>query len=525
VADRTSIATSPSPSTSTDGDAAALVRALTTTAFDAFVEVGADACISGWSPQAERLYGWSTSDAIGMQVSLTIVTRHRAVYEEGLRLLLSADGPVFNRRMKTTALHQDGHEFIVELAVSRVPRGDSHVLVSFVRDLTESKRTEDGLVLAESRYRDIVDHIEDGYFEVGFDGVYTLVNEAFCRIIGYDHAEIVGSNYTQFSDPDRAAMLHDAYANVYRTGVPLKALAASLIHKDGTTRFVEQSVSLRKDAQGRPIGFMGIRRDCTERTLAQQELSKAKQAADDANRAKSEFLANMSHEIRTPMNGIIGMTDLVLDTELTPYQSDCLVTVKSSGEALLTILNDILDFSKIESRKLELESVPFSLVDLVDETLKPLAVRAHQKGLELISDVAPDVPLRLIGDPLRVKQILTNLLGNAIKFTDAGSVVLRVRCVELTASQARIRFEVEDSGAGLSQDDLRRIFEPYVQACDAEHRAEGTGLGLAICQQLVRAMGATIDVRSELGHGSVFGFALALPVRAVWSHESRIVAT
>jgi signal transduction histidine kinase len=165
------------------------------------------------------------------------------------------------------------------------------------------------------------------------------------------------------------------------------------------------------------------------------------------------------------------------------------------------------------------------LPDLAQTVAGLMRVKASEKRLSLGCELDPSLPPILVADGRRLSQVLLNLLGNAIKFTDAGSVVLRVRCVELTASQARIRFEVEDSGAGLSQDDLRRIFEPYVQACDAEHRAEGTGLGLAICQQLVRAMGATIDVRSELGHGSVFGFALALPVRAVWSHESRIVAT
>ncbi len=457
-----------------------------------------------------------------MAASLTIAARHRAVYDEGLRLLLSADGPVFNRRMKTTALHRDGHEFIVEIAVSRVPRGESRVLTAFVRDLTERKRTADGLVAAESRYRDIVDHIEDGYFEVRFDGVYTLVNDAFCRITGYDHSELVGANYRQFFDPDRATVLHDAYAKVYSTGEPLKALDYSLIHKNGTTRFVEESVSIRKDAQGRPIGFMGIRRDCTERTIAEQELSKAKQAADDGNRAKSEFLANMSHEIRTPMNGIIGMTDLVLDTSLTPYQADCLATVKSSGEALLTILNDILDFSKIESRKLALESVPFSLMDVIDDTLKPLAVRARQKGLDLISNVAPDVPLGLVGDPVRVKQVLTNLLGNAVKFTERGHVLLAVREDARRDGCTMLRFLVTDTGVGVPADKHATIFEPFRQADGSTtRRFGGTGLGLAISTTLVNMMGGRIWVESEPGVGSTFQFTASFETTASRADNAR----
>jgi signal transduction histidine kinase len=234
----------------------------------------------------------------------------------------------------------------------------------------------------------------------------------------------------------------------------------------------------------------------------------------------------MSHELRTPLNAVLGYAALLQrEASLGEKQRAALHTIEQGGKHLLLLINELLDLAKIEKGNFDLSLADVYLPDLAQTVAGLMRVKASEKHLSLGCELDLSLPPILVADGRRLSQVLLNLLGNAIKFTDAGSVVLRVRCVELTASQARIRFEVEDSGAGLSQDDLRRIFEPYVQACDAEHRAEGTGLGLAICQQLVRAMGATIDVRSELGHGSVFGFALALPVRAVWSHESRIVAT
>jgi len=372
--------------------------------------------------------------------------------------------------------------------------------------INRRKNIETALRDSEARYRRIVETTPDGYYEIDINGNYTYFNDAMCNLLGYSRTEMTGMNHRAYLDDENSQKLLNAINHVYRTRESVKALDFTFKKRDGSQHYAESSITLITDSRGEPTGFGGFVRDVTERRQA-QELAQAKMAAETANREKSRFLANMSHEIRTPLNSIIGLIELMLETDLRPDQREDLDVVISSAYALLSLINNLLDFSKIEADKFELENAPFDLRDFMKDTLRMMGMRTQTKGLELAYRVAEDVPDRLVGDPGRLRQILLNLIENAVKFTEEGEVLVNVSTHQSTNSKAELRFSVEDTGIGIPREKHKDIFSAFKQV-DARttNRYGGTGLGLAVSSQLVRLMGGELTVSSEPGQGSRFEF-------------------
>jgi len=328
-----------------------------------------------------------------------------------------------------------------------------------------------------------------------------------------DPADAIGRSDADFFFGEHADQARDDEAQIIRTGVPIIAKEEEELWPDGRTTWVASTKLPLYDESGAIVGTFGISYDITAMKQADAALRTAKEAAEAASQAKSTFLANMSHEIRTPLNAIIGMTELVLDTPLAPRQRDFLTSVHDSGEALLGLVNDLLDFSRIEAGKCVLEPVPFDLWQSLGDTLKSFAVRAHRQGLELAYQIQPDVPRYVVGDYNRLRQVLVNLLGNAIKFTEAGEVFLELRCDAPPGATADLHFVVADTGIGIPQEKQAAIFEMFEQVDSSlTRRRGGTGLGLTIASRLVNVMNGRIWVESQPGKGSRFHVTLTLDV-------------
>ncbi len=375
----------------------------------------------------------------------------------------------------------------------------------------------------EEQFRRAFEDAAIGMALVSPDGRFMRVNRVLCETLGYTEAELLACSFQSITHVDDLAIDLEHLRRTLEGLSSTYQMEKRYRRKDGQVVWATLGVSLVRDNAGNPLHFVSQVQDITARKVGEEALVRATAIAEAASRAKSEFLANMSHEIRTPMNGILGMTDLILETDLTPDQRESIGLVKTSADALLTVINDILDFSKIEAGKLDIDPIPFSVRDTVGDTLKALAARAHAKGLELACDTDPKVPEMALGDAHRLRQILTNLVGNAIKFTERGEVVVRCECRDEPDDAIRLVFRVTDTGIGIPPAKLRTIFEPFTQADGSTTRKYGgTGLGLTICQRLVELMGGRIHAVSEPGRGSTFTFDVRLE-RARGSIERTVV--
>ena len=390
------------------------------------------------------------------------------------------------------------------------PDGQPEQYIAIRTDISDRKRMEAELSEQLDLVEGLIEAIPLPVYIKDAEGRYLRLNRAFEIFIGIKREDFIGKTLYQLLARDAARFHSEKDTELLARGGT--QTYETIVH--GHDRLSHNAI-YRKAAltrrDGSIYGLLGTIIDITDRKKAEIEMQLAKEAAEAASRAKSDFLANMSHEIRTPMNGIIGMTDLALDTALTEEQREFLGIVKSSAESLLTIINDILDFSKIEAGKLLVEEISFDLHRVVAETLKTMALRAHEKRIELVFEIMPDVPRHVLGDPSRLRQILINLIGNSIKFTHEGEIAVRAELSPTIGKQPHIQFSVRDTGIGIATDKQQSIFEAFSQEdTSTTRRFGGTGLGLSISRRLVELMQGRIWLESEPGKGSTFFFSLEL---------------
>jgi PAS domain S-box-containing protein len=429
------------------------------------------------------------------------------------------------RARKEVRRYRDSLENLVQRRTSELTVANHQLK----KEIDARQISASALRKSEEKYRKILEGIKEGYFEVDLTGNLTFFNDALCAMSGFSPGDLLGKNNLSFATKKSAKQLFNTFSGIFSTGQSADIADYEMRRLDGTRGTLELSAYLMRDEAGGPIGFRGFARDVTERKRAEdalqrahdelekrvedrtRELQKAMELSKESVKVKNEFLANMSHEIRTPMNAIIGMSDLLLDTVMTRKQREHLNIIRSSSRSLLELINDILDFSKIEAGKLDFESIPFLLSDVVEEVSDMFLEKTRLKNIEFVLDIAQDVPGELKGDPFRLKQVLVNLVSNAVKFTHKGEIRIKVSNLGPRGQGGELMFEVHDSGIGISQALLHNngapLLETFAQADGSTTRKYGgTGLGLAICNRIVGMMDGKIFVESQEGQGSVFKF-------------------
>ncbi|HEX3841304.1 MAG TPA: PAS domain S-box protein [Acidimicrobiales bacterium] len=410
-------------------------------------------------------------------------------------------------------LHATGRLVWCSLSASAVFDAEGHLafVVAHFVDVTDKKETERSLVLSEKRWKSMFDLAPVGLAELSTDGRFIRVNPAVCDILGYSAEELISMTPADISHPDDAEMVRVVVNELAQSNIDELNHTRRFIHADGQVVWCAVRLVRIHGTDGANDYVLAGYLDVTDRNEFERQLGHMATQASEASQLKSNFLANMSHEIRTPMNGIIGMTELLLDTDLDDMQRDFAQTVRASGAALITVINDILDYSKIEAGKVSIEEVEFSVETVVHDVLHLLTHQAESKGLNLVGSVGASVPPVVRGDPFRVRQVLVNLVGNAVKFTQTGEISVRVTEFESSGTDVVLRFEVIDTGDGIDPDKLDLIFHPFVQAdMSTSRKYGGSGLGLSISGQLVGLMGGDCGVSSQCGKGSRFWFTICV---------------
>ena len=473
---------------------------------DVICTIDEQGCFSQVSAAAREIFGYEPEELIGRRYIELVHPQDQAKTNAAAAAIMRGEAAVdFENRY----IRKDGSFITISWAANWSESEKTMFCVA--HDITDRHHSTEQLRASEERFRSVAQSLGDAIISSDARGEIIFWNQAAETIFGHTAVEVLGRPLSLIM-PERFRARHDEGLRRHQATGEARVIGQTVellgLHKDGREFPVELSLSTWETKEGR--FYTGIVRDITARRKIKEELRAAKEAAEAASRAKSEFLANVSHEIRTPLNGILGMTDLALELELSREVRQHLGVVKMSGLSLLTLLNDLLDFSKIEAGKLTLEKIAFDLRARLETTLAPLRVRAETKGLNLLLRIDPEVPAAVVGDPTRLGQVITNLVDNALKFTDTGLVRVEVGQMEQSLGQSRLQFTVADSGVGIPLDKQRIIFEAFEQADGSTTRHYGgTGLGLGICARLVEQMQGRIEVESAPGQGSKFKFTAA----------------
>lgn len=476
-------------------------RKIINNARDIILLLNLDGSIIEANKSAMEAYGYTLEELCGMDIRKI---REDWRYNEGQMHEADAEGVFFE------AIHRrkDGSFFQVEVSSQGISIGDKKILFSIVRDITERKKAELDIRINQEKYYSLFMNMKSAYayFKIQYnhrhepeDMVITEVNRSFEELFGMAGEQIVGRRFTEIF-PNSRGLLEDMKEQYFMEIAQGKSVSLEEYFSHIYNKWL--SFSAYSPYEGEITVIIS---DITEMKKSELRLISTKEAAEAANRAKSEFLANMSHEIRTPINGMVGMVELTLLTELDHEQKENLEMAKTCANSLLKIINDILDFSKMEAGKLTIENINFDLRELIEELIKTYSLRVEEKGIELSYGFSASVPGYLVGDSNRLRQILHNLLGNAVKFTNEGSISLSIKMLHKTESQVELSFSVSDTGIGLEQKDIRHLFQSFNQVERSfTKKYGGTGLGLAISKTLAELMGGSIGVVSEKGKGSTF---------------------
>lgn len=417
------------------------------------------------------------------------------------------------RRLIAFAKGLDVYQGMAEIQVSSTTREIIELNQALNQSAARLFEQSQQILQSEAQYRRVVNNVQEVIFQTDITGCLTFLNPAWERISGYSIGESLGRNIMEFAAPGDADNLRDAITPLLQVKTEFVHIEVRFLTREGEVRWADVWAALVRNEANRILGTTGTLADISGRKDAERALIAAKETAESATIAKSRFLASMSHEIRTPMNGVLGMAQLLLDTPLTQEQRDYVQTLYHSGQSLLTIINDILDFSKIEAGKLSFEPIPFDLFAAVDEVCDLLLPQIREKGLELVQRYAPDCPRWIVSDAGRIRQIVLNFLGNAVKFTQRGHILVDLSTLVKDDLIAQVRISVTDTGIGISGHKQGQLFQQFSQAdVSTTRRFGGTGLGLAICKALSEMMGGSVGLTSGENQGSTFYVELPLPL-------------